>query len=88
MAKKASFSDVLQGAAHVVADGQILRAEVPSYWLDDPEARNETVVTGYPQAGMPDHQEVFAFPPTWNGRKLAAALRKHGYSRIRPHWDD
>ena len=41
---KPTFNDVLNGSAHIIADGDCLRANVPAMFSDDPDAPMATVV--------------------------------------------
>lgn len=71
----ADFHDVLDGAAHIIADGACLRASVPAHMTDDPEAFHGTIISLYPQPGMPSNYEVFRLDST-DAESLEAAIRE------------
>ena len=83
---KPTFNDVLNGSAHIIADGDCLRANVPAMFSDDPDAPMATVVSVYPRAGMPDHSEAFRLETT-DAASLEAAIGQR-YHKFRVRFDD
>ena len=56
---KPDFSDVLEEAAHIIADGVCLRAGNP--FLHDPDAENVIIVDAYPEPATPTVTRSCAF---------------------------
>lgn len=84
---KPDFSDVLEGAAHIIADGVCLRAGNP--FLHDPDAENVIIVDAYPEPAMPNCYEVMRVPATDapDAKTLEAALHER-YASVSVEWDD
>ncbi len=85
----ATLDDVLDGAAHIVADGDILRAGNPALLTDDPDAPMAIIVSLYPEPGMPDSVEVMRLESTDapDSATLQTALREKYFS-FSAEWDD
>lgn len=86
----ADWNDVLDGAAHIPLAHTCLRASIPAYFSDDPDADSDIHVDSYPNPGMPDHHEVMRIPVpegAIDAEILKAAIREK-YGEVHPEMDE
>jgi hypothetical protein len=83
-----TISDAIDGGAYLDVDGEVLTIHQPHMTSDDPDAEHVTIVTAWPNPGMPDSSEKFRLEGTTSARTIAHELRKRGALNITPRWQE